>query len=204
MKTHDCILLLLSIILILVVITNRRDLESFVNTLTDSNFRNLVKLNGKNGKKYHVQEHFPDSQAAAHVLSELDITMTKFIRKLQAKYPNHPGVTRLNKYNSNNIIEGHPINKEGSTSYSVNKGEKVVFCLRSKRNKQLHHLNLLIFVGIHELAHIMSVSYGHNAEFMQNFKFLLKNALNFGIWKKINFSLNPQEYCGMPVTSSPI
>ena len=54
------------------------------------------------------------------------------------------------------------------------------------------------------MAHIMSLTYGHNAEFMQNFQFLLHEAIKKGIWKKINFRLNPMEYCGMNVTSSPI
>lgn len=204
MRNSDCILILLSFILIIIIFHNKSQFESFVNTLTDPNFRNLIKIKGKNGKYYHVQEHFPDSQSAAQILSQLDSTILKFIKYLQNKYPNHKGVMRLNKYKSENIIEGHPINKEGSTSYSVNKGEKVVFCLRSKRNKQLHHLNLLIFVAVHELAHIMSVSYGHNLEFMNNFKFLLKEAVKTGVWKKINFSLNPQEYCGIHVTNAPL
>jgi hypothetical protein len=187
-----------------VLLCNKTEIETFVNTLTDGNFRNLIKLKGKNGKKYNVQENFPNPEAAAQVLSELDSTMINFINQLRAKYPNHEGVQRLQRYDSNNVIEGHPIFNEGSTSYSVNKGDKVVFCLRSKRNKQLHNLNLLIFVGIHELAHIMSITYGHNQEFMTNFKFLLKEALGMGVWKKINFGLNPQEYCGMPVTNSPV
>ena len=34
-----------------------------------------------------------------------------------------------------------------------------------------------MFVIIHELSHIMSKSIGHNSEFYDNFKFLLKEAV---------------------------
>ena len=95
-------------------------------------------------------------------------------------------------------------NDNNSTSYSVAKGKKLVLCLRSKKDKRIHDKNLLIFVNIHELAHIMSISYGHNAEFMQNFKFLLNEAIEMGIYKKINFFAKPREYCGMTVSSSPV
>lgn len=183
----------------------KNEIETFVNTLTDGNFRNLIKIKSDyNGKPYNVQENFPDTKAAANMLAHIDNTILKFIKLLQQKYPGRPEIQRLSKYSSQNILEGHPINKEGSTSYSLNKGDKVIFCLRSKRNKRLHDRNLLIYVAIHEMAHIMSVSYGHNAEFMQNFQFLLKEAINNKIWKKINFTLNPMEYCGMHVTSSPV
>ena len=38
-------------------------------------------------------------------------------------------------------------------------------------------LNTLVFVGIHELSHIASVTKGHGDEFWDNFKFLLENAV---------------------------
>ena len=45
-----------------------------------------------------------------------------------------------------------------------------------------------MFVAIHELAHIMSKTYGHNDEFRENFIFLLDNASKCGIYdrEKIN------------------
>ena len=92
---------------------------------------------------------------------------------MQATYPSDPRVKRLvKKYNPNNISESI----EGSkyTSYSLNKGEKIVLCLRSKtKEAKLTDINTLMFVLLHELAHIMTVSIGHTKNW-SNFKFILK------------------------------
>jgi hypothetical protein len=77
-------------------------------------------------------------------------------------------------------------------------------CIRDKdENKNLHEHNLLMFVVIHELAHIMSKSIGHNNEFYNNFKFLLNEASTLGIYYPIDFKKNPEQYCGIEVNSNP-
>ena len=63
--------------------------------------------------------------------------------------------------------------------------------------------NLLLFVALHELSHIMTKSVGHKQEFWDNFKFVLKEAQDNGYYKCIDFSSRPQKYCGIEVTSSP-
>ena len=64
------------------------------------------------------------------------------------------------------------------TSYSINKGEQIVFCLRSKRFKdQIHRLNLVMYVAIHELAHVACPEYGHTDLFKKIFAFFSKYSL---------------------------
>ena len=59
------------------------------------------------------------------------------------------------------------------TSYSVNKGEKIVFCLRDKKDGEtLVKENIMTFVAIHELGHLMTKSIGHEPEFWNSFKLL--------------------------------
>ena len=51
----------------------------------------------------------------------------------------------VNNFNPNNISESTKDNKY--TSYSVNKGEKIVFCLRSRDEKnKLVDINIMMFV----------------------------------------------------------
>ena len=90
-------------------------------------------------------------------------------------------------------------------AYSENKGEKLAFCLNVDEhdNEELIDGNTLLFVAIHELAHISSVSVGHNDEFWDNFKWLLVNAKEGGIHQPHDFKKNPKEYCGMQVTDNP-
>jgi hypothetical protein len=91
------------------------------------------------------------------------------------------------------------------TSYSVNKGEKIVFCLRDKgSNEGLVRENIMMFVSLHELAHLMTESVGHEAEFWDNFKILLRVAISNGLYKHIDFNSSPQEYCGTNITDTPL
>lgn len=88
------------------------------------------------------------------------------------------------------------------TSYSVNKGEEISFCLKSKKNGKLHDINLLMYVAIHEMAHIACPEIGHGDLFKKIFKFLTEEAVNIGIYRKEDYSSNPVEYCGMILSSS--
>mgnify|MGYP000978029137 FL=1 len=40
------------------------------------------------------------------------------------------------------------------TSFSVNKGEELSICLNSRKTGELHDINLLMYVIIHEMAHL--------------------------------------------------
>ena len=82
--------------------------------------------------------------------------------------------------------------------------EKIIFCIRSKDTHQLVDLNTMMFVAIHEMAHIMTISIGHTDEFWNNMRYLLKKAINIGIYKRHNYKENPVSYCGTQITDSPL
>ena len=44
-----------------------------------------------------------------------------------------------------------------------------------------------MFVAIHEIAHIMTLSVGHTEEFWNNFKFLLENAVELNIYTPVDY-----------------
>jgi len=91
------------------------------------------------------------------------------------------------------------------TSYSVNKGEKIVFCLRDKKEgEKLVKENIMTFVSIHELAHLMTKSIGHEPDFWANFKLLLKVSIDNGLYKNIDFNSTPKPYCGINITDTPL
>ena len=58
------------------------------------------------------------------------------------------------------------------TAYSENKGRKIAFCLNKKKenDNNLIDENTLMFVAIHEMAHITTESIGHDKTFWDNFK----------------------------------
>jgi hypothetical protein len=122
---------------------------------------------------------------------------------MKEKYPDREDVKRLvGGFNPEKISETLPTSK--LTAYSENKGQKIAFCLNKKKDKpELIDLNTLTFVAIHELSHVMTLSIGHKKEFWDNFKFLLENAKEIGIYSPIDYKKKPQEYCGMTITDNP-
>lgn len=155
------------------------------------------------GKKYLVLK-LPDKQDAADTIANLVKDMKKLISHLKKAHPDEPSIKRLlRNFNENDISEGSPTS--GYTSYTINKG-KMILCIRQKDNKKtlIKDRNLLRYVVFHELAHIASKSIGHNEEFWKTFKFIMKEAVNAGLYNKVDYSSNPQPYCGIKVTSSVI
>jgi predicted metal-dependent hydrolase len=93
------------------------------------------------------------------------------------------------------------------TSYSENKGQKIVVCLRDKKNPPKYPLidkNTVMFVMLHEMAHLMTETIGHTQEFWSNFKRILGDAVQIGIYQQVNYAHSPVDYCGMKITDSPI
>ena len=119
------------------------------------------------------------------------------------KLPDDERVKRLvNGFNPQKIMETLPTSE--LTAYSENKGEKIAFCLnKNKVDDDLIDLNTLTFVAIHELSHIMTKSVGHKQEFWENFKFLLTNAKEAGIYNPVDYKKKPKEYCGMTINDNP-
>jgi len=155
------------------------------------------------GDKYCVRER-KDIQKASDLLATITEKMTTLVKYLDEKYPNEENVRRLvQKYNPKKIVETLPTSEY--TAYSENKGKKIAFCLNKKKedNDNLIDINTLMFVALHELAHVASKSIGHNEEFWNNFSFLIGEAEQIQIYYPIDYSKENSEYCGMTITSSP-
>ena len=70
--------------------------------------------------------------------------------------------------------------------------------------EKIHSKNTIMFVALHELAHTMTQSIGHTEEFWDNFRFLLKEAIAKGIYKYKNYKEEPEAYCGISITDTPL
>jgi hypothetical protein len=91
------------------------------------------------------------------------------------------------------------------TSYTENKGDKIVFCMRQRNdNEDLIDLNTMMFVAIHEVAHIMTKDIGHHKDFWSNFKKLLQVSVDIGIYESEDYKATPRSYCGMEINSNPL
>ena len=156
----------------------------------------------KDGNKYCVRDK-ENLEKSADMLAEMTIKLKKLVKHMAQKYPDEERIKRLVKgFNPKKIMETLPTSEY--TAYSENKGEKLAFCLTKKKNEgNMIEPNTLTFVSIHEVAHIMTKSVGHDKEFWDNFKFLLENAKEIGIYSPVDYAKNPTEYCGMDITDNP-
>jgi len=152
----------------------------------------------------YLVRNMQDKEAAANMLAKIRMKLQKICEVMKKKYPNDESVSRMiERFNPDNMTEAGKNNQY--TSYSVNKGEKIVFCIRQKNESEsLVDENTMTFVSIHELGHIMTKSVGHTPEFWDNFKRLLKVAIEEGLYTKEDYVHNPKEYCGIKVSDSPL
>ena len=150
-------------------------------------------------REYYVQDK-DDAQEAANLIAQIREKNLTLIEHLKKSYPNDERTKRLSKnYRENSLKEG--VDDPRYTSYSVNKGEEIVLCIRNK--DILMDLNTMMFVVLHELSHLASESIGHTDEFWSNFKFLLGEAIKLGLYKPIDYKKSPKRYCGIKIKDSP-
>jgi hypothetical protein len=150
------------------------------------------------GKTYFVQ-NLPHSKKASRILSIVNFRIVKLLTFLIQKYPTDESVSLLaQRYYRENLNEGPP--GGDSTSFSINKGEIIVLCLRQDENN-FADINTIMFVVLHELAHLMTKSFGHTEEFWKNLDFLILNATNknVGIYNSVDYQKNPAPYCGIVI-----
>lgn len=154
-------------------------------------------------EKFHLVRDMPDKEQAAEMLAEIKRRLKLLINYCITNFPSNPDVQLMKQRFKTQNIQETDLSDSG-TSYTIDKGKELHLCLRNKEDARLHQINILMFVSIHELAHIKSTSYGHNNEFGKNFVFLLKQASKIGIYKPVDYSKNPVKFCGMDVNDSPI
>jgi predicted metal-dependent hydrolase len=159
-------------------------------------------ISSSDNQKYLVY-NLKYKELAANTLAYVRNNLQKLCDVLEKKYPKDERIIRMvSKFDPEAIVENDPTSK--NTSYSINKGEKIVLCLRSKDGQnRIVKRNVIMFVALHEMAHIMTLSVGHTKEFWDNFEFLLREASKIGIYEEIDFNSSPHTYCGVRITDTP-
>tara|TARA_B100000427_G_scaffold318741_1_gene316251 strand:+ start:799 stop:1275 length:477 start_codon:yes stop_codon:yes gene_type:complete len=100
---------------------------------------------------------------------------------LSEELPNKNIATRLyNRFNHATIYE--ICDDDNSRGFAINKGDEIKLKLK-KQNGIYYTYEQIMYVLLHEMAHLMSVSYGHNEEFYSNFNFIVDYAYQNGYYK---------------------
>lgn len=178
---------------------------SWLTSLFSSNYPLVSVKSTVDGREYKVRD-MSDKQYAADLLAKVRIKLTDLTNYLENKYPDKQQVRMMvSNFRSdpNRFIEATP--DAAHTSYSINKGQEIHLCLRQRSgaNESLVDENVMVFVGLHELAHVCTESIGHGPDFWNNFGWLLKEAEAKGVYRYTDFKAQPVSYCGMSITDSP-
>jgi len=163
----------------------------------------LEKIRASNGNEYLVR-NLPDKNEAANKLGSISDSLKNLVNGLNENDDKKGEYIKQLKesFNPEYITENIP----GSVyvAYSVNKGEELSLCIREKDTEKFIDDNTIIFVAIHELAHIMTPETGHTPLFWNNMKYLLEQGSSQGIYIPVDYSQSPVEYCGMDINSTPM
>jgi predicted metal-dependent hydrolase len=162
----------------------------------------LITVKSNVDNKEYVVQIKDDSLEAANLIAKIRERLVILMEHLEKSYgKNDNRIKQLkNNFRPDKLKEG--VTTPGYTSYSINKGEQIVLCLRN--NDKLVDINTLFFVVLHEFAHLATESIGHTDEFWDNFRWILEEAINIGLYVKQDFKIKNVEYCGMSITSSPL
>tara|TARA_Y100000389_G_C17419784_1_gene496038 strand:+ start:900 stop:1388 length:489 start_codon:yes stop_codon:yes gene_type:complete len=112
-----------------------------------------------------------------------DETLQRVIKKCEplftTEYYNPTHLKTLKKLNNRNILNEIKILR-GENSYTINK-QKVYICLKDDNGKYYDD-NMLIYVLLHELSHVICEEVGHTKKFHDIFEKLLERAVKLKIY----------------------
>jgi len=175
-----------------------------------NNYDMINIISDIDAKEYSVRNR-EDKNRAANMLAKINMNIHKLslylVNNIKKYKEYEPYIIQLNNNIKNVVISETPYNSN-YTSYTVNKGDKILFCLRKKVNSNLldknnlHDINLIMYVALHEISHVACPEYNHTPLFNKIFKFFCLEAVNIGIYTKIDYSKYPELYCGLLVDNS--
>lgn len=152
------------------------------------------------GQEYLVN---PDKPArSADTLARVSRRVRHLMQHMLHSFPADKAVRRLRRFDPSDVVE--IASKDKRAAYMMNKGEQMSLCLYpnnrgGKINEEPYDHNILMYVSMHELAHVMTETNGHDDMFYKNFALLLREAMSIGLYVKHDFMKNPVDYCGVTI-----
>jgi predicted metal-dependent hydrolase len=170
---------------------------------------NMIYVKSDIDEKYYLVRNVDDKEEASNTLARLRNNILMLSDYLN-EHKNDPEYIKNKEYiellhsKADNIIIVESSQDSIYTSYSVNKGEQIVFCLRTRTlPNNLHDINLMMYVVLHEISHVACPIYdNHGPLFKRIFAFITKAAIKMNIYNKIDFFNKPEDYCGLMISDS--
>lgn len=201
----DIVLLLIAFVLVLYFTINM--VTTYSETLyiqSDLDDKTYIIRRGHTKDETYLKE-------SANTLAEINDRVTKLIDHLCQKYENdnHKNyfINKLKQNYSSYILSEAAID-ERYTTYTIDKQDMHV-CLRTRdKYESVYDINLLMYVILHELAHLCNYDdlgnpiQGHGEEFKNIFKLLVIEAIRLKLYNYVDYSETPMEYCGIVISTT--
>jgi hypothetical protein len=166
----------------------------------------LYVMSEFDGNEY-LMRNLPDKEEAAYLLAVIKGKIL-ILKKYLAENKDTPEMKEFKSYieqfdsKIKNVVLLENAPDGNYTSYTVNKGDEIALCLRSKQTNELHDINLIMYVVLHELSHVACPEVDHTDLFKKIFIFMLETATKIGIYKYVDYDINPHEYCGLTINEN--
>lgn len=153
--------------------------------------------------KYYLVRNTDNKHIAADTLAIINRRIKFLVDNLDENVSPEEVKHNIRLLKKRNLVLAENIYME-DTSFTVNK-EEMMLCLSSRNvDEELYDINKLMFVALHELAHVGSKSYGHGKEFVMLFIYLLKKGIDLDVYDYVNYHKEPEEYCGITLNTTPV
>ena len=163
-----------------------------------------VYIKSEIDNRYYLVSNTKDKQEVANALALLNKNVDTLLFYLDSQVKQYPDLKYatnikklLNQFNPDSLSENF---LRLGTSFTLNKGNLVAMCV--KNNEKIHDTNILMYVLLHELAHVGSYSTGHSKEFIHFFRYLVNIAIKLNLYVYVDYSVSPTVYCGLTLDVS--
>lgn len=160
--------------------------------------------------KYYLVRNTDNKQMAADTLATINKRIKFLVDNLDENTSPQEVKHNIELLKKRDIVLAENIYME-DTSFTVNKLEMMI-CLTPRDSdaqnvydtRDIYDINKLMFVALHELAHVGCKSYGHGKEFVMLFIYLLKKGIDLDVYDYVNYHKEPEEYCGIILNTTPV
>jgi hypothetical protein len=170
-----------------------------------SNQVELIMIKNEGKQQKFLVRRLPDKFRAAQLLCDIKMKLIYFSNNLLTELKTRTDTNASTYYKYVDTIckrlNNCPFNESSPdsvyTSYTVNKGDEMIVCLRDSVTHGIHDFNTLMYVCTHEIGHIGCPEVGHTYLFHQINKFLLLEAMKYGVYTYTNYKRFPCKYCSL-------
>jgi hypothetical protein len=143
----------------------------------------------------YVCRNTPTIRKKAQLLAKVNRRVITLINYLKTKYgKEHLYVKNLlERYNPDVIYEHSPNIIHPEIAYTMNKGHSLHICIAA--DGVLQNMEDIMFVMLHEIAHLATNEKGHPRGYWVCFRFILENAVKANIYKPTDYSKHRVMYC---------